>query len=164
MCETKRNQPMIRKLHFELCFPAKMLKFNTIFKLPVIIVSIAVLQSKNNFLCNLQHAHVSLPYHKSTMLRKGEYSMKYIYVNHKVKDFASWKPYFYEDETERLKYGIELSKLFCAANDSNDVHILFEVSNPRNAQKFFENPRLKELMQKAGVVSEPIVHILQPAA
>jgi hypothetical protein len=89
--------------------------------------------------------------------------MKYIYVNHKVRDFSGWKPYFDKDEEERLKFGIELNKLFCSANDSNDVHILFEVSNPENAQKFFRNPRLKELMNKSGVISEPVVHVLQLA-
>ena len=80
--------------------------------------------------------------------------MIYLYVNHKVKDFTLWKPYFDRDEEERLKSGIELNKLFCSANDCNDVHILFEVPSREKAQKFFENHRLKEMMQKAGVISE----------
>ena len=89
--------------------------------------------------------------------------MSYIYVNHKVKDFNSWKPFFDKDIFEQEKFGITPAKLFCSANDRNDVHILFEASDLEKAQKFFSDPRLKNLMHTAGVISEPVVHILELA-
>ena len=89
--------------------------------------------------------------------------MSFIFVNHKVKDFDSWRPYFEGDEAEQLKNGIVVNKLFRSADDPNDVHILFEFSDMGNVQKFFQNPRLKELMHKAGVINEPVVKILELA-
>ncbi len=98
----------------------------------------------------------------SNQIRK-ENSMSYILVNHKVKDFESWKPYFDKDQNEQLKAGITINKVFRDAKDRNDVHILFEASDMEKVQKFFQNPRLKDLMHKAGVISEPVVHILELA-
>ena len=89
--------------------------------------------------------------------------MSYIYVNHKVKDFNSWKSFFNKDISEQEKSGITPAKLFCSAEDPNDVHILFEASNIEKANNFFSNPRLKTLMHTAGVISEPVVHILELA-
>lgn len=89
--------------------------------------------------------------------------MSFILVNHKVKDFNSWKPFFDKDQTDQLKSGIVVSKVFRGAEDPNDVHILFETSDMEKVQKFFNNPRLKELMHKAGVISEPVVHVLELA-
>lgn len=87
--------------------------------------------------------------------------MSYIYVNHKVKDFNTWKPFFDKDITEQKKSGITLSKVFCSAGDRNDIHILFETSDLEKAKQFFGNPRLKDLMHTAGVISEPDVRILE---
>ena len=98
----------------------------------------------------------------NNQIRKGN-NMSYILVNHKVKDFSSWKPHFDNDQSEQLKAGIIINKVFRDAKDQNDVHILFETSDLEKAQKFFQNPRLKDLMHKAGVVSEPVVHILELA-
>ncbi len=89
--------------------------------------------------------------------------MPFILVNHKVKDFNAWKPFFEGDEGEQVKNGIVVNKLFRSVEDPNDVHILFEFSDAVNVQKFFMDPRLKTLMQKAGVLNEPIVHILELA-
>ena len=89
--------------------------------------------------------------------------MSYILVNHKVKDFNAWKSFFDKDISEQANAGITLTKLFCSADNKNDVHILFEAEDLGKADKFFKNPRLKNLMQTAGVVSEPVVHILELA-
>ena len=87
--------------------------------------------------------------------------MSFILVNHKVKDYSAWRPYFDNDIPLQLKSGIKLRNVFSAKNDPSDIYILFETSDLEEAQKFFTNPRLKELMQKAGVISEPVVQILE---
>ena len=89
--------------------------------------------------------------------------MSYILVNHKVKNFDSWKSYFDNDIPEQKKAGIKLNKVFSSAKDKNDVFILFETSDLEKATGFFTNPRLKDLMHTAGVVSEPDVKILEAA-
>lgn len=89
--------------------------------------------------------------------------MIYLYVHHKVKDYDQWKKYFDSDENERLKSGIELKKIFRSVKDSNHVHILLEAPKQEEINKFFRNPRLKEIMQKAGVISEPEIYMLELA-
>jgi len=98
-----------------------------------------------------------------TKNKERKNKMSFILVNHKVKDFNTWKPFFEGDESEQLKSGIVVNKLFSSVEDPNDVHILFEFSDSVNVQKFFMDPRLKTLMQKAGVISEPVVRILELA-
>ncbi len=87
--------------------------------------------------------------------------MFYILVYHKVKDYSAWRPYFDNDIPLQVESGINLQKVFCAKDNTSAVHILFETSDLEKAQKFFTNPRLKDLMQKAGVISEPVVNILE---
>lgn len=89
--------------------------------------------------------------------------MIYLYVHHKVRDYNEWKTHFDRDEQERLKAGIELNKIFRSVKDNNEVHILFEAPKRVDANKFFNNPRLKELMTKSGVISEPEIFILELA-
>jgi hypothetical protein len=89
--------------------------------------------------------------------------MIYVYVSHKVADFSKWKPYFDSDEDARKSFGLEVKKLFRAAEDSNDVHILFEAPDEHSVKTCIERPLLKELMQRAGVISEPVFKILNIA-
>lgn len=89
--------------------------------------------------------------------------MIFLYVHHKVKDFDLWKEHFDSDENERLKSGIELKKIFRSISDSNHVHILLEAPGAEKVNKFFKNPRLKEIMQKAGVTGKPEIYMLELA-
>ena len=89
--------------------------------------------------------------------------MIYLYIHHRVKNYEQWKIYFDRDEDERLKSGIELRKIFRSISDSNHVHILFEAPKLDKINKFIKSPRLKEIMQKAGVISEPEIHMMELA-
>lgn len=89
--------------------------------------------------------------------------MIYVYVTHKVADFTKWKPYFDSDDDARKSFGVEVKKLFRAADNENDVHILFEAQNEHSAKQCIERPELKVLMEKAGVISEPVFKILNIA-
>ncbi|MFT3910273.1 MAG: hypothetical protein QM737_12660 [Ferruginibacter sp.] len=78
-------------------------------------------------------------------------------IKHSVKDYDKWRPAFDADSTERKASGIE--KLVVARNmdKPNDVYMAFEVSDIQKAKDFGAAPRLKEVMDKAGVSSKPAV-------
>ena len=86
--------------------------------------------------------------------------MTYVYGHHKVKEFATWKPYVDRNEEGRVAAGMRLVKLFQSTDDPNEAHFLFEVDDPKVMQEFMGSEETKELMMEAGVISEPHIHIL----
>lgn len=86
--------------------------------------------------------------------------MIYVYLTHKVIDFTKWKPYFDSDDEARKSFGVEVKKLFRSTEDANDVHILLEAPDEHSVKQCIERPELKVLMEKAGVISEPVFKIL----
>ena len=86
--------------------------------------------------------------------------MVYILVWHKIADWDKWKPVFDKDEDERKSYGVHLRKLFRSVNDPNEIFCLFDAPDENAANACINRPHLKDLMQSAGVVSEPVFKIL----
>lgn len=89
--------------------------------------------------------------------------MIYIMVSHKIADWDKWKPVFDSDDAARKTFGVEVKKLFRSADDKNDLHILFEAPSEDAAAQCITRPELKNLMQQAGVISEPVFKILNLA-
>jgi hypothetical protein len=87
--------------------------------------------------------------------------MTYVYGHHKVKDFATWKPYFYKNDENRIAAGIRVVKLFQSTDDPNEAHFLFEVDDLKVMQDYMGSEEIKELMIEAGVLSEPNFHYLK---
>lgn len=81
--------------------------------------------------------------------------MALVIAHHKVKDFASWKPYYTADSERRTANGIIDLKLGTSQEDPNDVYMIWEVADPSKIQGMMTDPELKELMTKAGVISPP---------
>ncbi|MCK5610526.1 cyclase [Candidatus Pacearchaeota archaeon] len=86
--------------------------------------------------------------------------MTYVYGHHKVRDFHMWKPYFDKDDERRQAAGVRLVRLFQAANDPNEIHFLFEADDPSAMQEMMDSNDIKQTMEKAGVISEPQIHVL----
>ncbi len=89
--------------------------------------------------------------------------MNYLFGHHTVEDFDAWKSYFDQDDDRRQESGIRLVQLFRSVDDPNDVHFLFEVDDPQTMKEFMESEETKQIMEKAGVVSEPHIHVLTGA-
>jgi uncharacterized protein (DUF1330 family) len=89
--------------------------------------------------------------------------MPTIIVRHTVKDFDAWKPYYDEHATSRERYGIHDGGLYREAEEPRNVVMVFQTDDIDRAQEFFTSEELRETMQKAGVVSEPTVWILNAA-
>ena len=76
-------------------------------------------------------------------------------LNHKVKDYARWRPYFDEDAERRRNWGISNEKVYKAVGDPNHLYIEF-VSNDSSAiDKLLNDPDLSGKMEAAGVISKP---------
>jgi uncharacterized protein (DUF1330 family) len=87
--------------------------------------------------------------------------MAYVIVQHKVQDYAKWKPMYDEHQSTRKTYGIRCEQLFRSADDPNDLTILFEVSDLKKAREFTQSDDLKRVMQQAGVMGTPNLQFLE---
>lgn len=87
--------------------------------------------------------------------------MNYVLVHHKVRDFEQWKPAYESHARMREQAGLKEVRVLHAADDANDVTLLFEVKDLAKAQQFADSSDLKEAMQKAGVVGKPEITYLR---
>lgn len=85
----------------------------------------------------------------------------YVFIRHKVEDYAKWKVAYDEHKPERVAAGVTENKLFQDADDPNMVTILFDAEDMQRAKEFTESDDVREIMQKAGVVSKPDIHFLK---
>ena len=84
--------------------------------------------------------------------------MVYINVRHTCSDYATWRTFFDGDEARRRAAGATgVNQIFRDADDPNTVNLIMEWDNAANARKFLDDPALREVMQKAGVVGAPAV-------
>jgi hypothetical protein len=91
--------------------------------------------------------------------------MIYINVRHTVADYEKWRPFFDGDKSRRRAGGATgTEQVYRDADNPNIVTTLMEWDNKENAQKFAADPKLAEVMEKAGVIGKPeLVAILKPA-
>jgi heme-degrading monooxygenase HmoA len=91
--------------------------------------------------------------------------MIYLNVRHTVADYEKWRVFFDGDDVKRRAAGATgATKVYRDADDANTVTTIIEWDNAENARKFMNDPALREVMQKAGVVGMPAVRaILLPA-
>ena len=80
-------------------------------------------------------------------------------ISHTVKDYAKWRPAFDTDSTARKANGMEFMVMGKNAANPNDLLIVLNASDVQKAKSFSADPRLKELMQKAGVISKPDIKL-----
>lgn len=87
--------------------------------------------------------------------------MATIIVNHKVRDFEAWKPYFDADRQRRESFGLKDVTVGRDRDDRSNVYIIFQSSDPSRAEKMFDDPGLEKVMKEAGVISKPGVVIVE---
>lgn len=76
-------------------------------------------------------------------------------ITHTVKDYDKWKPFFDTDSTARKASGMETITVARGTDSANQVIIVLKLSDIAKAKTFTADPRLKDAMGKAGVVSKP---------
>lgn len=90
--------------------------------------------------------------------------MSHVIVTHKVKDYAAWKSVFDTFADFRKSSGEKSYHILHPGNDTNNLTLLFEWDNAKNAEKFMASTELKSAMQRAGVAEAPKIQILNEAA
>ena len=86
-----------------------------------------------------------------------------LFVRHPVTDFTQWKQAYDAFDVERQGMGVVGQAAYQAADDPNDVTAWHDFDNLETAQAFAGSPRLKEVMEAAGVAGEPQVWFAIPA-
>lgn len=80
-----------------------------------------------------------------------------LFVRHPVSDFAAWKQAYDRFNDERATMGVVDHEVFQALEDPNDVTIWHDFETLESATRFMESPRVREVMEAAGVAGEPQV-------
>lgn len=80
-------------------------------------------------------------------------------VSHMVKDYDKWRPAFDKDSTARKASGMEFIVIGRNMENPNDLMVVLKVSDVEKAKSFAASPALKEVMDKAGVITKPEVQL-----
>lgn len=84
--------------------------------------------------------------------------MVYINVRHTCSDYDSWRQFFDGDEDRRRAAGATgVKEVYRDVKDGNTVTVIIEWDSVENADKFMNDPEMREVMQKAGVIGIPAV-------
>ena len=90
--------------------------------------------------------------------------MVYLSVRHTVADYAKWRVGFDAHASARRAAGATGTQhVYRDHENPNAILITMEWDSAEKARKFAQDPALKEVMDKAGVISAPEVHFLDPA-
>ena len=81
--------------------------------------------------------------------------MATLFVRHDVKEFGTWKTAYDAFDDERKTMGVTGEGVFQADDNPNNVTVYHEFKDMAAAKAFMDNPRLKEVMESAGVTSAP---------
>ena len=76
-------------------------------------------------------------------------------VHCKVKDYAAWRANYDAQQTHRASAGIANGRVYRRAEDTNDLVVLFDVTDPAKARTWSSSPDLKASMEKGGVIGSP---------
>lgn len=80
-------------------------------------------------------------------------------ISHVVKDYTKWRPAFDADAVNRKANGMEDIVVGRGTDNPNNILIALKVADVAKAKGFSTDPKLKEVMEKAGVVSKPGVEL-----
>ncbi len=85
----------------------------------------------------------------------------FILSRSKVQDYARFKPSFDEHGATRKAAGSIGARVFRSADNPNEVIILMEWDELKNARQFAQSQDLKKAMEKAGVADKPDIYFLE---
>ncbi|MEA2979154.1 MAG: hypothetical protein QOF91_1864 [Alphaproteobacteria bacterium] len=78
-----------------------------------------------------------------------------MYVRHEVTDYATWRKGYDAFNAERKKLGVTGAAVYRSVDNPNDVTVTHDFNSADKAKAFASSPRLKEVMEKAGVKGAP---------
>jgi hypothetical protein len=95
-------------------------------------------------------AQLALSHHSN-----GGWVMATMIIHHHVRDYEAWRPIYDAHEPARYSAGLSNGRVFRAADDPQDIVILFDMADRQRAEAFAASEDLKTAMQQAGVEGRP---------
>ena len=89
--------------------------------------------------------------------------MIHLFVRHKVADFPKWKNVSDSHKEAQMNAGLKLEQIFRSLADSNEVFLLFEVSDLEKAKAFLYSPEVPKAKEESGVTDQPDIYFLGQA-
>jgi heme-degrading monooxygenase HmoA len=90
--------------------------------------------------------------------------MVYLYVRHRVEDYARWREGFDNHAAARQAGGAtDEAYVMRNVDDPNEITIILGWSDLQKARAFTQSASLKEAMQNAGVTGQPEIRFLEAA-
>lgn len=86
-----------------------------------------------------------------------------MFVRHEVADFDKWLKAYHDFDGERSGFGVVGASVCRSVVNGNDVTITHDFDSLEKAKAFIESPRLREVMEGAGVTSAPDAWFTNPA-
>ena len=83
-----------------------------------------------------------------------------VIITHEVKEYNAWRKGYDADEPNRKQAEFKVSGVYADVSNPNMVTIIGEFPSAAAADAFSTSPKLKEVMEKAGVVGKPEVKVL----
>ncbi|HEX7574579.1 MAG TPA: cyclase [Bacteroidota bacterium] len=83
-----------------------------------------------------------------------------VIITHEVKEYASWRKVYDADETNRRAAGMKVWGVYADVKNPNMVTIIGTFPSAGALEGFVSSPKLKEAMDKGGVMGKPDVKVL----
>lgn len=87
--------------------------------------------------------------------------MATVILNHKVKDFASWKVGYDADSPRRQGGGLKEIAVGEKQGEPGMAYMIWDVQDTSVISKMMADPGLQEAMEKGGVISKPEMIIIE---
>jgi hypothetical protein len=86
-----------------------------------------------------------------------------MFVRHEVADYEKWRMAYEDFDAERGGMGVVGNAVYRSVVDGNNVTVTHDFESLDKAKAFIESPRLREVMEAAGVTGPPDVWFANPA-
>lgn len=87
--------------------------------------------------------------------------MAIVILNHRVADYATWKPLFDSDKARRDGAGLKEIAVGQKAGDPNNVFAIWETADASVMQGMMADEGLQVRMKEGGVISAPELTIIE---
>lgn len=84
-----------------------------------------------------------------------------VIVEHKVRNFDTWKPVYDSSMNLINKYGGSNMEVGLLHGTKDDVYVTGDFTSEKNFRDFFGSEELKNKIKESGVISEPKITILE---
>ena len=82
-------------------------------------------------------------------------------IQHKVANYAKWKPAYESHDSVRLANGLSNYVIARGLEDSNMVLVALKMSDIEKAKAMAASPEMKDRMKKGGVIGMPTINYLE---